>query len=56
MNITITVVDQRLYDIEEAYIDRDFETFGKITMQDSNQVIIIIIIIIIIVKFCLNIC
>ncbi|RYH15523.1 hypothetical protein EON65_31635 [archaeon] len=32
-----TVVDQRLKEIEEAYQKKDFETFGRITMQDSNQ-------------------
>ena len=32
-----TVVDERMRSIEKAYMERDFETFGKITMQDSNQ-------------------
>jgi diphosphomevalonate decarboxylase len=31
------VVQPRLDAIEAAYLARDFETFGKITMQDSNQ-------------------
>lgn len=31
------VVDSRLRDIEAAYLSHDFETFGRITMQDSNQ-------------------
>lgn len=31
------VVEPRLKEIEEAYLKRDFETFGRITMQDSNQ-------------------
>ena len=31
------VVQDRLDRIEAAYLARDFETFGKITMQDSNQ-------------------
>lgn len=32
-----TIVNGRLAEIEKAYLDRDFQTFGKITMQDSNQ-------------------
>jgi diphosphomevalonate decarboxylase len=32
-----SVVPGRLAAIEKAYLDRDFETFGRITMQDSNQ-------------------
>jgi diphosphomevalonate decarboxylase len=32
-----SVVPERLKRMEEAYKKRDFETFGKITMQDSNQ-------------------
>lgn len=28
---------QRLEDIEAAFLAKDFEVFGKITMQDSNQ-------------------
>jgi diphosphomevalonate decarboxylase len=28
---------QRLDEIEAAFLAKDFETFGKITMQDSNQ-------------------
>lgn len=31
------VVDGRLREIEAAYLARDFATFGRITMQDSNQ-------------------
>ena len=31
------VVQPRLDAIEVAYLARDFETFGKITMKDSNQ-------------------
>ena len=31
------VVADRLSEIETAYLAKDFETFGKITMQDSNQ-------------------
>jgi diphosphomevalonate decarboxylase len=31
------IVDNRLKEISEAYANRDFETFGRITMQDSNQ-------------------
>ncbi len=31
------VVQERLDAIEAAYLARDFETFGRITMQDSNQ-------------------
>jgi diphosphomevalonate decarboxylase len=31
------VVQNRLDEIEAAYLARDFETFGRITMQDSNQ-------------------
>ncbi|EGD78300.1 diphosphomevalonate decarboxylase [Salpingoeca rosetta] len=31
------VVPQRMKDIEKAIQDRDFQTFGRITMQDSNQ-------------------
>ena len=29
--------NQRLEEIETAFLGHDFETFGKITMQDSNQ-------------------
>ena len=32
-----SVVQGRLDEIEAAYLARDFETFGRITMQDSNQ-------------------
>lgn len=32
-----SVVQSRLEAIEKAYLERDFETFGRITMQDSNQ-------------------
>ena len=31
------VVQPRLEEIEKAYLAKDFETFGRITMQDSNQ-------------------
>ena len=31
------IVDERLNEIEKAYLNNDFETFGRITMQDSNQ-------------------
>lgn len=31
------IVQSRLEEIERAYLARDFETFGRITMQDSNQ-------------------
>jgi diphosphomevalonate decarboxylase len=31
------LVDERMKAIEAAYKNRDFEAFGKITMQDSNQ-------------------
>lgn len=31
------VVEGRLAEIEQAYMNKDFETFGRITMQDSNQ-------------------
>lgn len=31
------VVEPRLTEIEQAYLNRDFQTFGRITMQDSNQ-------------------
>lgn len=31
------IVQQRLDEIEQAYLAKDFETFGRITMQDSNQ-------------------
>jgi len=31
------VVQKRLTEIEKAYLDKDFDTFGRITMQDSNQ-------------------
>ncbi|CAM9375032.1 unnamed protein product [Ascophyllum nodosum] len=31
------VVPPRLAEIEKAYLERDFASFGKITMQDSNQ-------------------
>eukprot|EP00903_Cladosiphon_okamuranus_P015684 g14481.t2 len=31
------VVEPRLAEIEKAYLEKDFATFGKITMQDSNQ-------------------
>lgn len=31
------IVPGRLERIEAAYLDRNFEEFGRITMQDSNQ-------------------
>lgn len=31
------VVQPRLEEMERAYLARDFETFGRLTMQDSNQ-------------------
>ena len=31
------IVQKRLEEMEEAYLQKDFETFGRITMQDSNQ-------------------
>lgn len=31
------VVSKRMNIIEKAWLDRDFETFGRITMMDSNQ-------------------
>jgi diphosphomevalonate decarboxylase len=31
------VVQPRLEALEAAYLAKDFETFGRITMQDSNQ-------------------
>lgn len=34
---TSQVVEPRLAEIEKAYLEKDFATFGKITMQDSNQ-------------------
>ena len=32
-----SIVQGRLDAIKKAYNERDFETFGRITMQDSNQ-------------------
>jgi diphosphomevalonate decarboxylase len=32
-----TVVDKRMTAIKKAYLEKDFETFGTITMKDSNQ-------------------
>jgi diphosphomevalonate decarboxylase len=32
-----SVVDKRMEAIEKAYLAKDFETFGQITMADSNQ-------------------
>eukprot|EP01147_Barroeca_monosierra_P008145 gene8145-786_t len=32
-----SIVPQRMKEIEEAIQKRDFQTFGRITMQDSNQ-------------------
>lgn len=31
------VVPQRMKEMEQAWLNKDFQTFGKITMQDSNQ-------------------
>jgi diphosphomevalonate decarboxylase len=31
------VVPQRMKEIEAAILAKDFETFGRITIQDSNQ-------------------
>jgi diphosphomevalonate decarboxylase len=31
------VVEERLADIEKAFLARDFNKFGEITMKDSNQ-------------------
>ena len=31
------VVDQRMEEIERAFLAKDFETFGELTMRDSNQ-------------------
>jgi diphosphomevalonate decarboxylase len=31
------VVPERMKDIETAFLAKDFETFGKLTMRDSNQ-------------------
>ena len=31
------IVPKRMQEIEKAILEKDFETFGKITMQDSNQ-------------------
>lgn len=32
-----SVVQARLEEMEKAFLAKDFETFGKLTMQDSNQ-------------------
>jgi len=32
-----SIVAKRMEDIEKAYLRKDFESFGKITMMDSNQ-------------------
>lgn len=32
-----SVVDKRMEDIEAAFLAKDFETFGQLTMADSNQ-------------------
>jgi diphosphomevalonate decarboxylase len=32
-----SVVPNRLADMEAAYLRKDFEIFGRLTMQDSNQ-------------------
>lgn len=34
---TQLVVPRRMEQMEEAILERDFDTFGKLTMQDSNQ-------------------
>ena len=31
------IVQGRLEEIEHAYLNKDFQTFGRITMMDSNQ-------------------
>lgn len=31
------VVEPRLEELEKAYLAKDFQTCGRITMQDSNQ-------------------
>ena len=31
------IVQPRLEAMEKAFLEKDFETFGRITMQDSNQ-------------------
>lgn len=33
------IVQPRLQEIEAAYLARDFETFGKLTMQATNSII-----------------
>lgn len=35
--VVVELVEPRMEAIEKAYLERDFATFGKITMQDSNQ-------------------
>ena len=32
-----SVVEPRLMELETAYLNKDFETFGQLTMKDSNQ-------------------
>ena len=32
-----TVVPDRMKEIEKAFMEKDFEVFGKVTMRDSNQ-------------------
>ena len=32
-----SIVNERLQALEEAYLKKDFETFGELTMKDSNQ-------------------
>ena len=31
------IVDKRMEGMKQAYLERDFETFGQLTMRDSNQ-------------------
>lgn len=33
----VQLVEPRLAEMEKAYLGKDFESFGKLTMQDSNQ-------------------
>ena len=32
-----SIVEGRMTEMKKAYIEKDFETFGKLTMRDSNQ-------------------
>jgi diphosphomevalonate decarboxylase len=32
-----SIVQPRLEEMEKAYLEKDFQIFGKLTMQDSNQ-------------------